>query len=199
MDIQSVLLGFLMGSSMTGYDLRKAFAMSFSFFSGLSYGSIYPNLKKMESKGLITKKIEIQDGAPNRKVYTITEAGKEFFLETLKSPFIPEQPKCAFLMRLFFFKHLSRQEREEISLAQFDSVRQLSRELESARPEIEARADRFQYLCFKIGLRYFENMAQDLSILIEALKDEQIEPFLSSEGENHGIRDQNSATHNPRP
>ena len=49
MDVQSVLLGFLMNTSMTGYDLKKAFSISFSFFSGLSYGSIYPALKKMEN------------------------------------------------------------------------------------------------------------------------------------------------------
>ena len=57
MDVQSVLLGFLMRSSMTGYDLRKAFSMSFSFFSGLSYGSIYPSLKKME-----VKRVDLQTG-----------------------------------------------------------------------------------------------------------------------------------------
>ena len=59
MDVQSVLLGFLMRQSMTGYDLKKAFSMSFSFFSGLSYGSIYPALKKMERQGLISKQLEI--------------------------------------------------------------------------------------------------------------------------------------------
>ncbi len=172
MDVQSVLLGFLMRSSMTGYDLRKAFSMSFSFFSGLSYGSIYPSLKKMESKGLISKHVEIQDGAPNRKVYTITEAGKKVFLDTLKSPFVPEQPRSTFLMRLFFFAHLRPEEREAIALAQLDSVERLRKELESARPEIEARADRFQYLCFQIGVRYFENLAGDISRMTEALKDE---------------------------
>jgi DNA-binding PadR family transcriptional regulator len=157
---------------MTGYDLRKAFSISFSFFSGLSYGSIYPSLKKMESKGLISKHVEIQDGAPNRKVYTITEAGKRVFLDALRSPFVPEQPKNAFLMRLFFFAHLSPEERGATALAQLDSVQRLRKELESVRPEIEARADRFQHLCFQIGLRYFENLADDLSMMVEALQDE---------------------------
>ncbi len=89
MDVQSVLLGFLMNTSMTGYDLKKAFSISFSFFSGLSYGSIYPALKKMENHGLVSKRTEIQDGAPNRKVYTITEAGRVAFLDSLRSPLTP--------------------------------------------------------------------------------------------------------------
>jgi len=51
MDIQSILLGFLMRDSMTGYDLKKAFSISFSFFSGLSYGSIYPRSGKWRNRG----------------------------------------------------------------------------------------------------------------------------------------------------
>jgi DNA-binding PadR family transcriptional regulator len=155
---------------MTGYELRKVFSMSFSFFSGLSYGSIYPSLKKMESKGFISKKVEIQDGAPNRKIYTITEAGKKAFLGSLRSPFMPEQPKNAFLMRLFFFMYLSPGEREAIVLTQLDSVERLRKQLDSLRPEIEAHADRFQYLCFQIGIRYFENLADGLSRVIGELR-----------------------------
>ncbi len=173
MDVQSVLLGFLMKCSMTGYDLRKAFSMSFSFFSELSYGSVYPCLKKMESRGLISKHVEIQDGAPNRKVYTITEAGKKAFIDTLRSQFVPEQPKKnAFCMRLFFFSHLSSQEREAIALTQLDSVGRLRKELESVGPQVELVADRFQRLCFQLGVRYYEHMANDLSMVIEALKHE---------------------------
>jgi DNA-binding PadR family transcriptional regulator len=172
MDIQSVLLGFLMKAPMTGYDLRKAFSMSFSFFSQLSYGSIYPSLKKMEAKGLISKHLETRDGAPNRKVYTITEAGKNAFLQALRSPYVPEQPKNTFCMRLFFFSHLSPQEREEISTSQLETVKRLRKELELFHPEIKSRADRFQYLCFQFGLRYFEHLADDLTMVIEAMRDE---------------------------
>ncbi len=75
-------------------------------------------------------------------------------------------------MRLFFFAHLRPEEREAIALAQLDSVERLRNELETARPQIEARADRFQYLCFQMGVRYFENMAGDISRMTEALKDE---------------------------
>ena len=31
--------------------------------------------------------LEIQENAPNRKVYTITQKGRQVFLESLKSPF----------------------------------------------------------------------------------------------------------------
>jgi DNA-binding PadR family transcriptional regulator len=170
MDIQSVLLGFLMHKSMTGYDLKKAFSISFSFFSGLSYGSIYPALRKMENRGLISKKTEIQDGAPNRKVYSITEAGKEVFLKSLREPLILEQPKMAFLMKLFFFAHLAPEERKTIAVGYLNSIEQLRKQLEAVQPEIQARADRFQYLCFQFGLRVFQDLAGNLGEVVHALE-----------------------------
>ncbi len=173
MDVQSVLLGFLMRKSMTGYDLKKAFSLSFSFFSGLSYGSIYPALRKMERQGLISKQLEIQDGAPNRKVYTITEAGKRSFLESLKEPFVSEQPKSSFLMRLFFFAHLAPEERRAIALRQLHSIEQMSARLDAVRPEIESRADRFQLLCYELGVRMFHDMAKNVGHIIDALEEEK--------------------------
>lgn len=172
MDVQSVLLGFLMHKSMTGYDLKKVFSISFSFFSGLSYGSIYPALKKMEKQGLISKRVEIQDGAPNRKVYTITEAGRKAFVDSLRSPLNPEPVKNSFLMRLFFFAHLRPEERKAIAAQHLESVEQLRGLLESARPEVEACADPFQYLCYQFGLRFFRDLARNVSEVVRALEEE---------------------------
>jgi DNA-binding PadR family transcriptional regulator len=138
MDVGSILLGFLMYRSMTGYELRKFFSISFSFFSGLSYGSIYPALGKMEKAGLITMRLEVRDGSPNRKVYTITGAGRKAFLAALRTPLPVERHKNAFLVRLFFFAHLSRQERLEVATGYLNSIREAQKDLESARPRIEA-------------------------------------------------------------
>jgi DNA-binding PadR family transcriptional regulator len=170
MDVQSVLLGFLMRQGMTGYDLKKAFSMSFSFFSGLSYGSIYPALKKMEKLGLISKTVEIQDGAPNRKVYTITEAGRNAFLESLRTPLAPERHKSGFLMKLFFFAYLPPEERKVIAARHRDTVQQVHDQLESLRPAIEVHADRFQMLCFEFGLRMTQDLAHNLGEVVKALE-----------------------------
>ncbi len=173
MDVQSILLGFLMKKSMTGYDLKKAFSISFSFFSGLSYGSIYPALKKMETQGLISKQVEIQDGAPNRKIYSITDAGKAAFIQALKAPLALEQSKNPFLMRLFFFAYLTPEERQATVVNYLNFVGQVHTQMESARPEIEAHADRFQYLCFEFGLRFFRDLTRNLSEIVHALDEEE--------------------------
>ena len=173
MDVRSMLLGFLMGGSMTGYELKKKFSISFSFFSGLSYGSIYPALKKMEQEGLITLKVEIQDGSPNRKVYSITDAGREAFLSVLRAPFDLERPKNFFLMRLFFFAYLSPEERLSAAKTHLESIREVERQLKEVESEIAGRADKYQYLCYSFGVRFFEDLVGNVSLIVQELEKEK--------------------------
>jgi len=173
MDVKSIILGFLMYGNLTGYDLKKLFSISFSFFSGLSYGSIYPALKKMEQEGLISMNLEIQDGTPNRKVYTITETGRAFFDNTLKAPIHFDRPKNPFLMHLFFFSFLTKEERVSSTRQYLSNVEKMNEELESLRPEIEAQADRYQTLCFQLGKRLYEDMIISISEMIATLEKEE--------------------------
>ena len=170
MDVKTMLLGFLMNSSMTGYEIKKRFSLSFSFFSGLSFGSIYPALRKMEQEGLITLKVEIQDGSPNRKVYTITDEGRKVFLENLRAPFALEQPKMAFLARLFFFAHLTPEERLATAKAHLESIREMQKNLKAVEPQIGGRADEYMYLCYSFGVRYVEDLLRNVAQVVEELE-----------------------------
>ena len=170
MDIKSILLGFLTQQPLTGYELKKRFSISFSFFSGASYGSIYPALKKMEREGLVTQQLEIQDGAPNRKVYSITAAGLKAFIEALTAPFHWEMPKNAFLARLFFFAHLSPEERKAAVRGHLESLKETQQQLKSTRSEIEARAGFYQLQCYHFGLRFYQDIIRNVSHVLQALE-----------------------------
>ena len=175
MDIKTMILGFLMRGSMTGYMLKKKFSLSFSFFSALSYGSIYPALKKMEQEGWITLKVEVQDGSPNRKVYTITDAGREVFLENLRTPFTLERPKNAFLARLFFFAHLTREERLATANRHLESIKEIRKNLVALEPEISGRADEYQYLSYRFGVRFFDDLVRNVTQVIQDLEEKRPE------------------------
>ena len=170
MEAKTMILGFLMKESMSGYELKKAFSISFSFFSGLSYGSIYPALKKMTHEGMISMHQVIQEGAPNKKIYTITEKGRETFLAMLRSNLTIEHIKSAFVSRLFFFSYLPKKERMKLSEQYLASIKDLKNQLEVLEPEIEGKADPFQYECFAFGLRLFEDMDRNVSKTIDKLK-----------------------------
>ena len=171
MDVQSIILGFLMRGSKTGYDLKQYFSISFSFFSGLSYGSIYPALQRMEKQGWVTMRRERQKRAPDRKVYTITEKGREVFCQALRAPLALETGKSPFLMRLFFFADLSPGERIAMVRDHLRSIENVRSNLEAAGPAIEEHADRFQRLCFLFGLRFFRDLAANVEEIARALEE----------------------------
>ena len=186
MDVKSIILGFLMYKGMTGYELKKFFSISFSFFSGLSYGAIYPALKKMAEEGLITMQLQIQDGTPNKKVYTITEKGKEFFLQSLRVPMPFEKQRSPFLIRLFFFSHLSPEKRILNARQYLGSVEEVQRSLEAVRPEVEAHADPFQLLCFEFGVRFHRDLARNISEIIQALEHSEVKTRKAAREKRHG-------------
>lgn len=173
MDVKTIILGFLMNESMTGYELKKAFSISFTFFSGLSYGSIYPALKKMEKEGLISMTLEIQDGSPNRKVYTITDKGREFFLSSLQEPVAMEPKRDSFLMHLFFFAHLSPGERVKKARHHLESVGKIRSALEAVGREVEEHADFYQLLCYRFGLRFCRDLERNVEEVVRELEQGQ--------------------------
>ena len=82
--------------------------------------------------------------------------------------------KNSFLMRLFFFSHLSQEERLDAADNYLKSIQLSRKELEEVQPEIEAHADRFQFLCFQFGLRYLKDLVRNVEKVIEAMQEDQI-------------------------
>jgi DNA-binding PadR family transcriptional regulator len=171
-EVQSIILGFLMRASKTGYELKQSFSISFSFFSGLSYGSIYPALQRMLHQGLVTMQKERQEHAPDRKVYTITDKGRAVFLEALRAPLALGTSKSPFLMRLFFFADLPPEDRVTMVRDHLEAVKDQYLHLKSLESRIKAHADHFQYLCFQFGLRFHRDQIANVEEILRSLKEE---------------------------
>lgn len=98
------ILGFLNYGSMSGYDLVKAFESSLQFFWHAQNSHIYLELKKLEKKGYICGETVIQSDRPNKKIFSITESGKNEFMNWLAEGAGENatQFKSAFMMKVFF-------------------------------------------------------------------------------------------------
>jgi DNA-binding PadR family transcriptional regulator len=59
----------------TGYDIKQLVDHSTRFFWAASYGQIYPELRRLESAGLLRSREEPTGGRP-RTVYELREAGR---------------------------------------------------------------------------------------------------------------------------
>lgn len=88
MDIKFPILGFLMESEATGYDLKQRFQDPVGFFYRVSDGSIYPALKKLARDGLVKLRTE-RHGRRARKIYAITPRGRAYFMRMLREPAQP--------------------------------------------------------------------------------------------------------------
>ncbi len=103
-DVKFPILGFLMDSEATGYDLKRRFGDPVGFFYRVSDGSLYPALKKLARDGLVTQRVE-RHGKRSRKVYAITDAGRALFLRMLREP---AQPVFVFdeaQVKIYFAHH----------------------------------------------------------------------------------------------
>ncbi|HUO03869.1 MAG TPA: PadR family transcriptional regulator [Candidatus Binataceae bacterium] len=88
MDIKFPILGFLMESEATGYDLKRRFVHPIGFFYRISDGSLYPALKKLAHDGLVTVRTD-RRGRRTRKIYAITSPGRAQFTRMLREPAQP--------------------------------------------------------------------------------------------------------------
>ncbi len=91
MSLPMGLLGLLNYLPMSGYDLKKMFDDSIHFFWAAQTSQIYRELKKLENNGDIGSEMEASSKGPYRKVYSITDQGRETLTNWLTSP--PDQIK----------------------------------------------------------------------------------------------------------
>ena len=75
-DLKYVILDLLKDKPAHGYEIIRALENRFYGFYSPSAGSVYPTLQLLEDMGYV--KSSEQDG---KKVYTITDSGKEFLKE----------------------------------------------------------------------------------------------------------------------
>lgn len=83
-DVRTMCLGILRSGDATGYEIQKQFKEGpFGHFMEASYGSIYPALTRLTDDGLVTCREEIQDGKPDKKVYSISAQGQAALADAL--------------------------------------------------------------------------------------------------------------------
>ena len=102
MDIRTLCLGILTMRDATGYEIKKVFEDDLSHFCEASFGSIYPALNRMTEDGWIACKAEVQDGRPDKKVYSITSAGRMAFMDALQKKPRKDRIRSEFLAMMMF-------------------------------------------------------------------------------------------------
>jgi len=136
MSLKHALLGFLVYGDRTGYELGRMFDYSISHFWPANLSQIYPTLQDMADEGLVTFKRVEQEKRPFRKVFTLTEPGRNELERWLKEPLtlIPERDH--FLVQLWFSADI---DKEDTIKCISTYAEQVSERLEWYKTEAKAR------------------------------------------------------------
>lgn len=77
MSLPHVILTVLTHRDATGYDITKEFSSAIGHVWKASHQQVYRELNKLAELGAVNYRLEPQEGKPDRKVYSITEIGKQ--------------------------------------------------------------------------------------------------------------------------
>ncbi|MGH2634661.1 MAG: helix-turn-helix transcriptional regulator [Actinomycetota bacterium] len=110
--LELAILGLLKERSMHGYQLSKRLTDSLGGFWRVSYGSLYPSLKRLEAQGAVELVFDEQEVGRRKNVYRITEKGEGLFRELLEEAGADATgEENRFRVRLAFFKYLAPESR----------------------------------------------------------------------------------------
>lgn len=149
--MEYLILGLLLLSPMTGYELQQFIRQNLSLICSHSAGSIQAALAKLEREGHITA-AETANGKRRKKTFTITEAGRASFSAWVAQPMQAEKVKNMELSRLFFLGLAQPQER--IAAIQ-DYIRQM-KETEAVLETIRERFRQIQQAPLPPGQNWAE-------------------------------------------
>lgn len=103
MDAKTLCLGVLTLGDASGYEIKKMFEDGpFAQFQEIGFGSIYPALGKLLSDGLVRCDETPQASRPDKKVYSLTDAGREAFRTALRMPPAPDKIRSDTVFMMVF-------------------------------------------------------------------------------------------------
>jgi len=127
---------------MHGYQLKKRLSDTLGPFWQVSYGSLYPALKRLQREGAVEVVFPKQEVVRRRNVYRITRAGQRSFAELVEDGVGDRDDDNGFRVRFAFFRHLKPETRigllERRRAHLLDRLADLKSRLRSYREKVDA-------------------------------------------------------------
>ncbi|WP_119167853.1 PadR family transcriptional regulator [Algihabitans albus] len=173
-------MAVLQAKPASGYEIKKTLESApLNHFQETSFGAIYPALTRLAEEGLVTGNALAQDKRPDKKVYSLTSAGREQLVAALLHPPLPDRFRSDFLLVLFLSDLLPQDHVIQVVDAR---IADLEREMEGIRAcdlSIPSPAQRFVH---DFGLAYYEFAADWLRSNRDRLTGEADEPEAKAAG-----------------
>ena len=166
--LELAILGLLVEAPVHGYALRKQIALRLGGLRVISYGSLYPALRRLTRAGLI-----VADAPPvddpwtrRRRVYRITAEGKERFAELLADSGPQAVDDEAFGVHVAFFSRTPAEIRMRILEGRRRAVEERREGLRAVLARAGEQIDRYTRELHELGLDTTEREVRWLNELI---------------------------------
>ena len=112
----TMLLGLITHQPLNAYEIVKALDyMNIKYWFNIGTSTVYATIKTLEKKQYITGEVQKDGNMPDKTVYSITEQGKNAFLETLRSSFLKfDYDTNIFSITAFFLDCLPEEEQKTL-------------------------------------------------------------------------------------
>ncbi len=162
MSLAHAILGLLQQEERTGYDLKTScFDQSIAHLWPADQAQIYRTLDKLVEQGWVTCTIEIQHDRPNRKIYSVTEAGKDELIRWLQSPQPLPTVREPLLVQLFFAAQLSNEAIIQLLEQQLAARREKLAECENIElPQLGDQSASREQIMQRLGLEFVSRREQ---------------------------------------
>jgi len=104
MSLRHALLAILAVEPLTGYDLTKYFDRSAANVWHAPHSQIYPELRKLESAGLVTAESEARGDHGVKRTYSITDAGLDVLVEWVEEATPPAPERDDFRLKATYLE-----------------------------------------------------------------------------------------------
>jgi DNA-binding PadR family transcriptional regulator len=170
--LELAVLGLLHEAPMHGYELRKRVNAQYGWGRVLSFGSLYPCLKSMLRRGLITADAAAAGSADTSRrqkiVYTITADGKDHFAEAMADAGPAAWEDDTFGVRFSFFGRTDPATRLRILEGRRARMEERLANVRTAMSRTAERVDRYTLELQRHGLEAAEREVRWLNELIDA-------------------------------
>ena len=177
MSLAHTILGLLQQEEMTGYDLKTScFDRCIAHLWPADQAQIYRTLDKLVEQGWITCTVVIQPNRPNRKVYSVTDAGNAELSRWLQCPQPLPTVREPLLVQLFFAAQLPTeaivQLLEQQLVAHRDKLAECqTMELPALGDKSASREQMMQRLVLELVIRREETYMDWLKTAIDVLRE----------------------------
>ena len=102
MSVRHAILGLLTQHPRHGYELRAAFSAVIGGDENwdVKPAQIYSTLNRLEDAGLVQQQAVEQSGGPEKRIYAVTDAGREMLRDWFTLGIVPEHQRDEFFVKL---------------------------------------------------------------------------------------------------